>query len=441
MTAYATIIAPASALGGGVAVIRASGPLSKTIYAALTGKKDPAPRMAQLVTLSHPTSQKKLDKAVALYFENPASFTGEDVLELHVHGGRAVVDAVMAAAMGLDPSIRLAEPGEFTKRAYLNGKIDLTEAEAIADLVAAETEAQADLAVAQMGGALSTLYEGWRAALVHLLAMMEASIDFVDEEDVPQSVIDHTNDTVAALIAELNAHLHDGNLGERLRDGFVVAVIGAPNAGKSSLVNVLAKRDVAIVTEHAGTTRDVLEVPLNLGGYPVIVMDTAGLRDTSDTVEAIGIERAKERAARADIVVALFDANHPQDAETLAQINEETIIVQTKIDLGNTKSQSDLLSISTFTGENIDKLIGLLTERIQAQVGKKSSSMPLLTRARHREAVDEACTHLQRALNNPYPELLAEDIRLATRALGRITGRVDVEDLLDVIFSQFCIGK
>jgi tRNA modification GTPase len=439
---HATIIAPASALGGGVAVIRASGPLSESIYEALTDKKNPAPRQAQLVTLSHPVSKKTLDKAVALYFENPASFTGENVLELHVHGGRAVVDSVITAAIELNPSIRLAEPGEFTKRAYLNGKIDLTEAEAIADLVAAETEAQAEIALSQMGGALSELYEGWRASLVHVLAMMEASIDFVDEEDVPQSILDSTHDTMTQLITAMSQHLHDGNLGERLRDGFVVAVIGAPNAGKSSLVNVLAKRDVAIVTDIAGTTRDVLEVPLNLGGYPVIVMDTAGLRETKDTVEAIGIARAKERAAHADIVVALFDATTHSDPETLDQINSDTILVHTKIDMGAIHNPvPHAIGISTATGQNIDQLIAVLTERIQALVGTKNNAMPLLTRARHREAVVDAQEHLMRGLTNPHPELLAEDIRLATRALGRITGRVDVEDLLDVIFSSFCIGK
>jgi tRNA modification GTPase len=436
-----TIIAPASALGGGVAVLRASGPASGPLFKALTGKEQLEPRKAQLVKLRHPATGKVLDNALALFFRNPESFTGEDVLELHIHGGRAVADSVIKAALSIDPSIRLAEAGEFSKRAYMNGKIDLTEAEAIADLVAAETEAQAELAVAQMGGALSDLYENWRAQLVHLLAMLEAEIDFVDEEDVPQSVLDNTRLKINSLLVEIDTHLGDGNLGERLRDGFVVAVIGAPNAGKSSLVNALARREVAIVTPIAGTTRDVLEVPLNLGGYPVIIMDTAGLRETEDEVESIGIARAKDRAQNADIVVALFDATQERDEETLSQINKDTIIVETKIDLRKGFQSHEILGVSVQDGKNLDQLIEKITARIAQKTTRKNPTMPLLTRARHREAVNETRAHLQRAAYNPQPELLAEDIRLATRALGRITGRVDVEDLLDIIFSQFCIGK
>lgn len=442
-----TIIAPASAIGGGVAVIRVSGPLSADVFEKLCvaqGKASITPRTAHLVSITEPHSGKLLDRAVALYFAAPASFTGEDVLELHVHGGRAVVDSVMQAILALDSSIRLATGGEFTKRAYLNGKIDLTEAEAIADLVAAETQAQAELALGQMSGNLRNLYEGWRYDLVRLLAHIEAAIDFVDEEDVPQSLMDETHGKISSLLASVNAHLGDQSLGERLRDGFVVAVIGAPNAGKSSLVNALAKRDVAIVTPHAGTTRDVLEVPLNLGGYPVIVIDTAGLRETDDEIEAEGIRRARARVANADCVVALFDGTKPQDQDTLQHVNDDVLVVATKGDLTHDApafSVPPVLSISTQTGLNLDALIAQLTDKIQSRIGTRNNDMPLLTRARHREAVAEAQNHLDRALRNPQPELLAEDIRLATRALGRITGRVDVEDLLDVIFSEFCIGK
>lgn len=439
-----TIIAPASAIGGGVAVIRVSGSLSLLVAEKLCGQSAIKPRIAQLVSIIDPCSKKLLDRAVALYFAAPASFTGEDVLELHVHGGRAVVDSVLAAILALDPSIRLATGGEFTKRAYLNGKIDLTEAEAIADLVAAETQAQAELALGQMSGKLRDLYEGWRYDLVRLLAHIEAAIDFVDEEDVPQALMDETRGKITELLDSVTAHLSDSSLGERLRDGFVVAVIGAPNAGKSSLVNALAKRDVAIVTPHAGTTRDVLEVPLNLGGYPVIVIDTAGLRDTDDEIEAEGIRRARARVAQADCVVALFDGTKPQDQDTLQHVNDDVLVVATKTDLPSENPDftiNPLLNVSTQTGENMDQLIALLTDRIKARIGTRNNDMPLLTRARHREAVNEAFGHLSRAVNNPQPELLAEDIRLATRALGRITGRVDVEDLLDVIFSEFCIGK
>lgn len=439
-----TIIAPASALGGGVAVLRISGPLAGLVFRKLVQAPLQAPRVAQLVTLKHPETGRILDKALALYFQNPASFTGEDVLELHVHGGRAVVQRILAASLSLDPSIRLAEPGEFSKRAYLNGKMDLTEAEAIADLVAAETEAQADLAMAQMGGALRDLYESWHQELKRRLAYMEAGIDFVDEEDIPQDILDSVHHGLELLENQLRAHLDDHALGERLRDGFTVAVIGAPNAGKSSLVNALAKRDVAIVSPVAGTTRDTIEVHLNLGGYPVILVDTAGLRATSDVIEAEGIKRAKARVDQADIVLALFDATQEKDDETSAQVTPETLVFRTKSDLlpkGREQDHAnDAPLVSTATGHGMDTLLAALTDRI-ASLAAPKSSMPLLTRARHRESVNEALSHIIRARGNPHPELMAEDMRMAMRALGRITGRVDVEDLLDVIFRDFCIGK
>lgn len=435
-----TIIAPASALGGGVAVLRVSGVHAGLVFRKLAQRALQAPRVAQLVTLKDPVTAKPLDKAVAIYFQNPASYTGEDVLELHVHGGRAVVDRILKAALSLDPKIRLAEPGEFSKRGYLNGKMDLTEAEAIADLVAAETEAQADLALAQMGGALRDLYEEWHHDLKRRLAYMEAGIDFVDEEDIPQDILDSVHEGLNNIAAQMKDHLDDQSLGERLRDGFTVTVIGAPNAGKSSLVNVLAKRDVAIVSDIAGTTRDAIEVHLNLGGYPVILVDTAGLRETDDTIESIGIMRAKKRAGQADVVLALFDATAESDTETLAQVDERTILVTTKNDISSAQAMNNAVAISTTTGKNIDMLLAVLTDKIRA-LSMPKSSLPLLTRARHREAVTQAYEHIRRAQNNPYPELMAEDMRMAMRALGRITGRVDVEDLLDVIFRDFCIGK
>jgi tRNA modification GTPase len=433
-----TIIAPASALGGGVAVLRVSGGLCGVIWETLTDKKLPEPRLAQLVNLYHPTTKKQLDKALGLYFKAPHSFTGEDVIEFHVHGGPAIVRGVMEAIKTIDPTIRLAEGGEFSKRAYLNGKIDLTEAEAIADLVAAETELQADLARAQMGGGLRDLVEGWRADLVRILAHIEATIDFVDEEDVPPELFDQTTEKLAPLLEAMNAHLNEATLGERLREGFVITVIGAPNAGKSSLVNTLAKRDVAIVSKIAGTTRDALEIPMILGGYPVILIDTAGLRDTSDTIEEIGIARAREKAASADIVLALFDATQPPDVDTLQQCDARTVIVQTKGDLTDQRTP---ITISTITGENIDQLVQTISEKLAQLIVRPKDAPPLLTRARHREAVNEATVHLHRACRNADIALLAEDIRQATRAIGRLTGRVDVEDLLDVIFKDFCIGK
>lgn len=436
-----TIIAPASAIGGGVAVIRVSGPLAGQVFRELAQIPLQAPRVAQLVELKDPQSGKTLDKALALYFQNPASFTGEDVLELHVHGGRAVVQSVIDAALSLDKDIRLAEGGEFTKRAYLNGKIDLTEAEAIADLVAAETEAQADQARAQMGGALRDLYEGWRHDLTRILAHLEATIDFVDEEDVPQNLFAETTRKLEPLAAAFQAHLADGHLGERLRDGFVVAVIGAPNAGKSSLVNALVKRDVAIVSDIAGTTRDAIEAHLNIGGFPVILIDTAGLRETEDAIESEGIRRARKKAEEADIILALFDATKPPDHATFSQISAHTLVVHTKADLANKKEDFPGISVSSETGENVDLLLGQISSKLQQLTARPKEAPPLLTRTRHREMVENALQHINRAILAKDIALLTEDVRLSLRELGRLTGRVDVEDLLDVIFRDFCIGK
>jgi tRNA modification GTPase len=431
-----TIIAPASALGGGVAVVRVSGPLAGHVFQILVGSEVPPPRQAQLVTLRH--NDKILDRALALYFVAPHSFTGEDVLELHVHGGRAVVSRVINAALAVDPHIRMAQGGEFTKRAYLNGKMDLTEAEAIADLVAAETEAQAEQALAQMGGRLRDLYEAWRAEIVRMMAYMEASIDFSDENGVPADVAADMDAKIAKLISALDAHIDDGNVGERLRDGFTVAVIGAPNAGKSSLVNALVRRDVAIVSDIAGTTRDMIEAHVNMGGYPVILVDTAGLRDTQDTIESEGIKRARQRAANADIVLALFDGTCAPDADTHAAINDKTIIVKTKADA--VQKQGDGFTVSAKTGQNIDALVAQIVARIVTLAAPKNATPPM-TRARHRTHVTEAQGHLHRARTASETELKAENMRLAARALGRITGRVDVEDVLDIIFRDFCIGK
>ncbi len=436
-----TIIAPASALGGGVAMIRVSGPQSGPVFHKLTGGELPTPRVAQLVELKDPKSGKILDKALALYFQNPASFTGEDVLELHVHGGRAVVHSVLNAVLALDQNIRLAEGGEFTKRAYLNGKIDLTEAEAIADLVAAETEVQADLARAQMGGSLRDLYEGWRHELTRILAHLEATIDFVDEEDVPQNLFADTAAKIEPLAAKFEAHLADGHLGERLREGFVVAVIGAPNAGKSSLVNALVKRDVAIVSDVAGTTRDTIEAHLNIAGFPVILIDTAGLRETNDAIESEGVRRARKKVAEADIILALFDATQPPDHATFSAVNAHTITVHTKCDLAIKKENFPGILVSSETGENINLLVEQIASKLQQLMARPKEAPPLLTRARHRETVENALQHLIRAIEAKDIALLTEDVRLSLRELGRLTGRVDVEDLLDVIFRDFCVGK
>lgn len=438
-----TIMAPATAMGGTLAIIRVSGPGSAEALTSLTRKPLPKPRFAQFTQLYHPTSGQLLDEALCIYFKGPNTFTGEDIAEFQLHGGRAVVQAVLAALKEGNPDLRFAEGGEFSKRAYLNGKIDLTKAEAIADLVSAETESQAEIAANQLGGSLRDLYEGWRDQVIRILAYAEAYIDFVDEEDVPPDVFASVKPQLDQLMGNLAHHLDDKALGERLREGFVITIIGAPNAGKSSLLNALAKRDVAIVTAQAGTTRDIIEVPLNLGGLPVILVDTAGLRETSDVIEAEGIRRARARVADADLVLALFDGTQDRDSETSTLIDDKTIIVQTKSDVVKT---SDDLAISTVTGDGIDTLLNRITDVLRAQI-QRPKGQPLLTRARHRDAVTDALQSLQRCRDgmdygDTHPiELVIEDLRIAARSLGRLTGRIDVEDLLDVIFRDFCIGK
>lgn len=465
-----TIFALSSAPGrGGVAVIRVSGPHAAESLKALAGTC-PAPRLASVYTLKHPVSRETIDKALVLFFENPASFTGEDIAEYHVHGGRAVVSALLSALKTF-PYHRMAEPGEFTRRAFENGKMDLTAAEAIADLIDAETEAQKMQALAQMGGALSSLYSEWSERLKRVLAHLEADIEFPDE-DMPDGVAPEVLGDIRALTDALKEHLNDNRRGERLRDGVQVVVIGAPNAGKSSLVNALAQRDVAIVSDIAGTTRDVIEAHLDLGGYPVILADTAGLRPDQippclppacggdvrggqDSIESEGIRRAFERAQRADIKLLVFDGTVAADPHTLALVDENSVIAVNKIDqLDAFPAQAGIfpdakqvpafagkavIKLSAETGEGLNELIRAITDKAAGLIG--SAETPSLTRKRHRSAVEAALEHLERALQAPLPELVAEDVRLAVRALGRITGRVDVEDLLDVIFRDFCIGK
>ncbi|MBP2293883.1 tRNA uridine-5-carboxymethylaminomethyl(34) synthesis GTPase MnmE [Azospirillum rugosum] len=441
-----TIFALATAPGrAGVAVVRVSGPASGDALAALTAKALPRPREATLVKLRDPTSGEVLDDALVLYFIAPRSFTGEDVVELHLHGGRAVVAGVVEA-LGALPGLRVAEPGEFTRRAFENGKLDLTEAEAVADLVDAETSAQRRQALRQMEGALGTLYDGWRDRLTRSLAHIEADIDFPDE-DLPSGVSDAARPVLATLAAEIDAHLDDNGRGERLREGLHIAIVGAPNAGKSSLLNALARREAAIVSARAGTTRDVIEVHLDLGGYPVVLADTAGLREAAaDEVEEEGIRRARDRAARADVKVAVFDATAlpALDPATVALVDGDTVVVLNKTDLsgdsgGIVVGGQSGLTVSARTGDGLAALEQRLTAFAADRLA--GSGVPALTRARHRSALEECRDALRRALGAPLPELMAEDVRLASRALGRITGRVDVEDLLDVIFRDFCIGK
>ncbi|MCB9988008.1 MAG: tRNA uridine-5-carboxymethylaminomethyl(34) synthesis GTPase MnmE [Rhodospirillales bacterium] len=447
-----TIYALASAPGrAGVAVVRVSGHGAYTSLQALSNKEPPPPRSSALRTLINNNNGETIDHALILAFKGPASFTGEDVVEYHLHGSRAVINALLAALAG-QPGHRLAQPGEFTRRGFENGKMDLTAAEAVADLIDAETEEQKAQAMAQMEGSLSRLYEGWAADLTHALAYMEADLDFADE-DLPDGIAAQVFPILDKLNQQITAHLDDNHRGERLRDGIQIAVIGEPNAGKSSIVNALARRDVAIVSPEAGTTRDIIEVHLNLNGYPVILADTAGLRpdqigeEGQEGIESEGIRRAIRRAREADIKLLVFNGARLPDLDmyTLEMADKDALIAINKMDLYNgtipTINGQKPVSLSIKQGEGVETLLKIMTERIEAMMGHHNNAAPALTRVRHREALEECRAALIRALSQSMPELIAEDTRLAIRALGRITGRVDVEDLLDVIFQDFCIGK
>ena len=441
MTAPETIFAVSTAAGrAGIAVVRISGPRSGEALSGLTGGRLPAARRAVRSRFRNPATGETIDDGLALWFPAPASVTGEDVAECHIHGGPAVV-AALIAALGPFEGLRPAEPGEFTRRAFDNGKLDLTAVEGLADLIEAETEAQRRQALRQYDGVLATLYEGWRARLIALLAHAEAAIDFPDEE-LPDGLLADVLSQAIDIIKEIDEHLSDDRRGERLRDGLQVAIVGAPNVGKSSLLNRIAQRDVVIVSDIAGTTRDVVEVHLDLGGYPVTLADTAGVRDAKDAIEAEGIRRAAARAAAADLKLAVFDAAAESDPATLALVDEDTVVVANKCDRvpapGKIAGHAPV-AVSAATGAGLDRLLGILTDRAQTRLD--AGNAPVLTRERHRRALEDARVALSRAQDATMPELAAEDLRLAARALGRITGRVDVEDILDVIFRDFCLGK
>lgn len=452
MSASDTIYALATPPGkSGVAVVRVSGPQAFESLSLLIGGKEKissaaAPTQAiKLCKLLDPVSRETIDKALVATFANPRSFTGEDVVEYHLHGSPAVIKSLLSVLSG-QKNHRLAEPGEFTRRAFENGKMDLTGAEAVADLINAETEAQKAQALSQMEGSLSRLYDEWRETLTKTLAHAEADLEFPDE-DMPEGIFPQLRPGIEKMMAGLEQHLDDNRRGERLRDGVHVAVIGAPNAGKSTLVNALAQRDVAIVSDLAGTTRDVIEVHLDLGGYPVILSDTAGLRpdqignEGQDSIESEGIRRALQKAEAADIRLLMFDGTQEKpDSHTAGLVNDAALYVVNKKDKAQEKNHPDnAVFISAETGEGLDQLTGVLIEKIEALIGSRET--PSLTRQRHRDAIEECRSALSRALEAELPELMAEDLRLAIRALGRITGKVDVEDLLDVIFKDFCIGK
>ena len=444
MSNASTIFALSSAPGrAGVAVIRISGREASDVLKKMVAPV-PEPRIAAFRTIRHPETGEALDRAVVLWFAAPLSETGEDVVEFQVHGSRAVVAALLSALATL-PHCRLAEPGEFARRAFENGKLDLAEVEGLADLVDAETEAQRRQALAQAGGALSKLYEGWRTRLIEIAALTEAAIDFSDEGDVSASSFAEARKRAKTLHKEIAAHLDDGRRGEILRDGFRVALLGAPNAGKSSLLNALARRDAAIVSAEAGTTRDVIEVRLDLAGLPVIVSDTAGIREAASEIEQEGIRRSLAAARDADLILWLAEkAEKGESIPPLGFSRETSLVIRTKSDLPHESQKGPEpgdLAISAKTGAGLDQLIGVIAERAGQAVGSQTD--PAITQARHRQALETAQGDIQTFLagNMDTIELRAEDVRRAAQALGRITGRVDVEDVLDQIFSRFCIGK
>ena len=388
-----------------------------------------------------PETGEHLDDGLVLWFPAPRSATGEDVAEFHVHGSRAVLGAVMRVLGRL--GMRLAEPGEFTRRAFLNGKLDLLQAEAIADLAAAETEAQRRQALRQLDGELGGLYYGWRDRLTRILAHLEAAIDFPDE-DLPKGLADEVKGGITQLQGEIAAHLDDRR-GERLRQGIGIAIIGPTNAGKSSLLNLLARRDAAIVSETAGTTRDIIEVQLDLDGYPVTVIDTAGIRETADPVEQEGVRRARARAAEADLILWLTDAEGPgllpQSDAPVWRVRNKIDLVATAETLRGGKTGEKTFVISARHGDGIAELLSALVGFAQDFFGATEGG--LIARARQRDLLQQAAASLQRSIAaiGKGEELAAEDLRSAAYALGRLLGRVDVEDILDVIFREFCIGK
>ena len=438
-----TIFALSSGTGtAGVAVIRASGPAVPAVIAAF-GLGSLPPRAAKLANIIDPANGETIDSALALHFPAPRSYTGEDVLELHVHGGRAVI-AAMLGALSRIKGCRLAEAGEFTRRAFHNGKLDLTQAEAIADLVDSETEAQRKQAVHDINKVKQGRIGDWREQLIDVMALMEASLDFSDEADVAADAVNQARALVTKLHAEIAGSLNDGRRGEIMREGFRVVIAGPPNAGKSSLLNALARRDVAIVSPEPGTTRDVVEARLDLGGYPVIVSDTAGIRaDPAGAVEAEGIRRSFAQAGEADLVIWLIDAGAPQPAppQELLDQGAPLLPILNKADLGRPADFPHTAAISTTTGEGLPGLLGLITEQAKSRLD--TGEPPLITTARQRALVVAAQASLTAFLagDPAHAELRAEDLRQAAQSLGRISGRVDAEDVLDQVFGRFCIGK
>lgn len=431
-----TIFAPATAAGrAAIAVVRLTGP--RTASAVRTLAADlPQPRRAVVRRLFGPDGVE-IDTGLVLWFPAPASYTGEDAAEFHVHGGRAVVGRLLEALAAMD--LRLAEPGEFTRRAFENGKLDLAQAEGVADLIDAETEAQRRQALAQLDGRLSQVQAQWRDALTEALAMLEAAVDFPDEE-MPADVAARARPILTTLAAEIEAAAADAARGERVREGYRIALIGAPNAGKSTLLNALARREAAIVTAIPGTTRDIIETPLQLAGYKVILADTAGLRDTEDVVEAEGVRRAAAWAEAADLRIWLVDGAAAEAPRRPASLSPSDLILRTKRDLAEGAVALPGTPFTAYSPNDVAWLERTLEERVVAALA--GAEPAAATRLRHRRLLGEAASRLRQAAEEQDAlELAAEDVRLAARALDRITGRIDPEAVLEKIFASFCIGK
>ena len=442
-----TIFAPATAPGrAAIAVIRISGPEAGSALRALAGRL-PAPRQASMRRLRGAQGET-IDEALTLWFPGPHSYTGEDVAEVQVHGGAAVVAGLTRALLAA--GLRLAEPGEFTRRAFEAGRLDLDQAEGVADLIDAETEAQARQALAQLGGALGRRYEGWRETLTHALAYVEAAVDFPDEE-VPVDVAGRALPLVASLTQDLQTALADARRGERVRDGYRIALIGAPNAGKSALFNAMLGRDAAIVTPTAGTTRDVIEAPMVVEGYKVIVADMAGVRVSGDAIEAEGVRRARAWADGAALRIWVVDGSASDEGwrEAADLVRPGDLLAMNKSDLppgcdrvsvAAASAGLQRVEVAAMNGDAAALKVALSSRVVSDLAG---ADFPAVTRARHEQLLGEALGHLRSvdAGSLEAPELAAEDLRLARRALERVTGRIGAEDVLDVVFGAFCIGK
>lgn len=438
-----TIFAPASSTQkSGIIVVRISGPETKNVH-KLLGFRALETQKATLVTLRHPKTSDIIDKAIAVSFKAPHSFTGEDVLEINIHGSKIVLKLLCEALTHLHNS-RFAEAGEFSMRAFINNKMDLTQVEGLADLIDAETELQHSKAMQQMSGQLTELYNLWRQKLTKISSLVEAFIDFPDEE-IPEDVTLSAQQEINQLHLDIKKHIEHSKRGERIHEGLLVTIIGPTNAGKSSLINTLSKRDIAIVSNIEGTTRDIIETFLNVNGYPIILADTAGLRNSTESIEKEGIKRSLSKAQEADIKIIIFDGTttYKHEKSILEMQDENTILVFNKSDLMSQKQKNNIpktsICISTKNGHNIEELINTIST--QAKHFFENSDTPMITRERYKQNLLKCNKHLEEFSLNKDLVLAAEDLRLAASYLGRITGKIDVESILGEIFSSFCIGK